>query len=142
VWLMWWVQAAAALTSSRSPLWRPHRVEVAIEVSVLLTRTASRSSPRRSHRVEVAAEALCAARLCRIEVAVEAPTPLARTAWRSPPRPPIKSAEPGPEATATRASSAAAGCAPATTTRAHVVSERHTAQEGGLVGAERGGRGR
>jgi hypothetical protein len=44
VWLMWWVQAAAALAASRSPLRRPHRVEVA-------------------------AEALRAARPCRIEVA-------------------------------------------------------------------------
>jgi hypothetical protein len=43
---MWWVQAAAALAASRSPLRRPHRVEVA-------------------------AEALRAARPCRIEVATE-----------------------------------------------------------------------
>jgi hypothetical protein len=64
---------------------------------------------------------------------------LARAAWRSPPRPPIESAEPGPEAAAARATSAAAGCTPATTTRAHVAGERHAAQEGGLVGVEQGG---
>jgi hypothetical protein len=60
-------------------------------------------------------------------------------AWRSPARLPIESAEPSPKAAAARASSAATGCAPVTTTRTHIASERRAVQEDDLVGAERGG---
>jgi hypothetical protein len=48
---MWWVQAVVALTASRSPLRRPHRVEVAS--AMLLAHAASRSPSRHPHHSPV-----------------------------------------------------------------------------------------
>jgi hypothetical protein len=79
---------------------------------------ASRLPPRPSHRVEVAAEALRAARPRRIEAA-----------------------EPDPEAVLASVA-APVEAVPASVAATHRGRRSSAVQEGGLVGAERGGRGR